>query len=1740
MQLSQHGKLSAAFGVLLLGCFVITTAQGTGATPTPEKRFSPPRLDSSELPATGSQQTLLHISAFGRYTILAKSAQGTALQLVDRMSGPGAIKGQAGGEDGRLDLFLERGDYKLLTRAAESGSGKVALAVHRAQEMSAKLAPRLVEFRLERNRLEDLQQRSYWLKIEKRRTVAIEAAGRNLADLRLWKDGNWLVEAEPSSDVITPTKGKPLGHRLLVADLNPGLYLLSAYGGPEQPWAESSTEHPFYLRMGIPKLGGNERRRHITSPFGIDRWLVPEGPDYFRLELPSAEGGELGLRRYDESRPFADAESTATVTKKSIPPVAELRGNRGSGWRILSIKREAATSYTLQFFDESHYRTIEGNNSENQYWVETVHAGHAEDNIDATAILTRYRHNHSDNFNVVSSTAIPLDTSSSWNPLDSASGWMRRFNLLDNATLFFEVKTKGNYRFSAEGVKPSMRIEPFFIAKPRHYEAPPFVSSPLEKELDPGLYVLSLSAAAGDKGIVTLNAGPVGANIPEENSDARVAFLAPDLSLASNTTYRIDLNTQPGVAHGIIVRRLPIDLAESLPVAQAAHQSITTRIKLTEKGKVSAIGEDGQRIKFSIGKGEPVSEQQLGPGTYTITIENKGDHPLNYAIAALPQSVDPDYPQPPITDQELNSRPILPELDPQHPYIYETARGQSTSVNIVVPEDALYRLESTGLLQTSGKLRTRTITSFDSQSANGVGRNFLIAQYLRQGDYQLTAKPEGQSRGPLSLRLASTILFDGGMLTASIPARHTLRAGDGLVYRFHVERAGQYRLRTLGMGRRFTARLEDGEGWPLLAPGVNADLNRWFEPGDYRYIVLPQSVEARAVTLFAPVESAPSFEGHGPHPIGLGERISHTWLEPQQGETRTPDQWAFEVPAKIDATIAMSAEMTGVLLREGKVVAELDGGKGRSVPLSAGTYTLTLQSERPNNLLEYWLRIDSKQLIAGQRRQVTAPVELDVAIGSNSPFELSSFGVEDVRARLYDAEGSLLASSDDRPDDWNFLIAAQLAPGNYRLSVAPVASRSATTELSLRVPESVEENPLSLPAHYEVSDSRLHYYPLPAIEGGELWAFGAQSDDEIGLAIERHRGGQWHTLGQMDGKSGVVIVPVAVDAKAGAYRLRVWSVTRRGHPIRVSGNRFAIKSQDEAVLTAGGVTLTPLKGIVPKIGVAAVELKRAGQFLLDGKSDDLLWGGAPEQGLSAPYRARLSASSNTLWLAGTEGSRLSASRQVLGVKGALAMTLPQGASTVLDIEPASTEGVTQILLAASPIGLPGVRDWPQNEGMGNVGVGARSSVLIKRSSKAASVALWGSSEEFLALPLQVSLFEFAEHKPKAVGVGGHDLGLKASASLGLKLPAGGKRLKLTLPAGVVAELRSDSAPLATYWSESSPLSFSVDSSAQRLTLYNTRPQAARAALLVMPAEEGAATLTSRAFAKRLYAAAGIDTLELRLSEQERREGRVLHLAGAQLHLTAMENSGRIVRGEGITLHDDARLQIAHGPGPLTAWLSDAQGNSAIHTDGAAQELKLPVQLPLKGEAAVFSLQVASAGAVILSVDAPVIIRLRSPGIAERIQLFDGAARLPLYLAKGDHTLFVESSASGPLAGSFDAYPLTIDELSEGLSERRMLAPGDARFYHFHLQRQGRIGVGAKASLDTLNCTLFDGQGSELGSGLLQMHTLEAGDYLLRVEAPADGESIEVQAALVGVTPPDSGPPEEVIKRYLKSAGLKNN
>ncbi|MEO7974660.1 MAG: hypothetical protein ABIU84_13840, partial [Thermoanaerobaculia bacterium] len=170
------------------------------------------RLHPAVVPAAGRHVAELEVSGFGRYSISVASARGTALQVVDRMSGAGEVFGEAGKQDGRIDLFLDRGTVRIVTWGSKLATGEATLAVvpfrERVAETGAAVAAagsagvQLVEGKAIDGELADLEQLSWWIDIPKRRRVVFEAAGRNLADLRLWQSGSWLVDAAPVTSVV--------------------------------------------------------------------------------------------------------------------------------------------------------------------------------------------------------------------------------------------------------------------------------------------------------------------------------------------------------------------------------------------------------------------------------------------------------------------------------------------------------------------------------------------------------------------------------------------------------------------------------------------------------------------------------------------------------------------------------------------------------------------------------------------------------------------------------------------------------------------------------------------------------------------------------------------------------------------------------------------------------------------------------------------------------------------------------------------------------------------------------------------------------------------------------------------------------------------------------------------------------------------------------------------------------------------------------------------------------------------------------------------------------------------------------------------------------------------------------------------------------------------------------------------------------------------------------------------------
>jgi len=1679
------------------------------------------RLEKNVLSATGRQSTLLTVSRFGRYTIRVKSAQGVALQLVDRMAGPGEIAGTAGSSDGRLDLFLDRGVYRVVTLGDTRAKGEARLEVLPFAELHTPKPPLLPELRFVEGTLEDLQQVSHWIQIDEARSYSFEAAGRSLADLRLWKDGTWLVDATPATQIVQPKTGQPVRVCRLATRLERGLYLLTAYGGPPQPWSEGDA-HPFFLRSGIRRLGEAGRERMTVSPFGTDRFRVPGTTTFFRIELPAARPLTMDVSTFDADQPFLANEARAEITKESRPPVAELDRESSDSDHVVVVSGEAGQPFVLQHFVRQDLfampwsgrgTPVAGGEAS---WLSTIHSGDPRDSVDATAI-------------VVSAPRGSTTTGSIQPSLTSAiavgagTGFARRANVLAPLTLFLDVRDAGQYELWFSGAELRGRIEPLLLSRPQGYASPDPRGSGSMWSLDKGWHVLTIEPVRAG-GVATIRVRPTAVSMVTPGQP-RGSIRFPEVRLDPRDSHALYLSRQPEVRTGIVLRRLPLDLREPLPLTMAPGDSVAVSFRTSESGTLRAHTEDGTPLELTIDGSKFTGEAPVQATSGSITVAHTGAETSHASLVFIPARMDPRTPLPALPDTALTALPQLPSLTKDAPYYLDLAAGAPGTVLVKADAPGLYRLESTGLLATAGDVRSRTVTSLAHAEEDGVGRNFQIGTYLREGDYQLTVTPRGATAGHLGLTLAPTRLNNGGFLTSRRPARTTLAAGDGIAYRFTITKPGQFRLRSIGLGRTFRYRLEDTAGWPVVTPGVAADITRWFDTGRYRLIILPEATDARVLTLIEPVTGARTFKGHGPHALSLASRVTHLWTEPaNDAQPRLLDVWRFELPADAEVQVELTGEMEGTLAREpATVVATLPPGRGFDGVLSAGSYRIETICSRRNHLASYTVAVWPRPLVAGIEREVSAPAEVPVAVGRTGLVEISSFGEQDVKARLLDEAGRVVASSDDRSDDWNFALAATLTAGTYRLRVEPVARTSATTRITMRTPREVEQPPLTLPAGADVNPKRdVQVYPLVLPANGNLLLVSARSAESIGIALEwrASESGPWRGLGTATGHAPRLIVPI----RTGAYRLRLWSEDRRDSPIRLSAAAAAAQLGTEDELRAG-IALTVVDAVKP-LRVAAVTLVRPGVFRIDGETRGLWLCGGGEPHCSEPLLGTIAATGTTLFLASDALDRVRASRVTPAPGAELAVALPYGEAMLVDLAPASGPSLVEV---TSPGGQPGV-SLTNATARDRMALAPRSAMTIDLAGTARQARVFSASTGDAAQEVRLRTMSFKAAGSERRDFGTHGGSIPVGQSVAFDLPASAKRMRITLSAGTAAALSNGDEVTSILAAGDAPRTEALDTDAQRLTML-ARSEDAHFALEISPI----ALSTARDIAPgKPYEAAQSSAGIVRLTVAGTSAPATLHVRGAADEPILMTTSGRVSRGRDLeTDGEAATLLVPHDRSLILAWLS---GPSSADTPWGDAETprptpaKLPLRQRLTGNTIALALDFKDPALLHLRTTAPVVTSVVREGVAPDIEIHPEGAVLDTP-ASGRMTLILRSLGTETLSGIAEVSSSPIAPTGEGLGPEVLLAPGSTRAFSFRVLRPGPVGAGVSASAETVSMTLMAPDGRVLGRGPTQMPTLDPGTYIVALHAPSDGAPVTARPALAGLESPPVTPPADVIERY---------
>ena len=1693
-----------------------------------------PRLEQTEFDAHGLNETLLHISVPGRYSLQAQSDQGTKIEIVDRMAGPFAAAGSVGEQDGRLDLLLDEGTYKIRLRSHEEGVGTLKLAVHSFVEIgsSDKLLP-LDTYQIENSSLEDLQQQSFWLHLKRRRILRLEAIGRNLKDCRLWRDGVWLEDIKPRFSTYEPVNGQPMRYAEFYHDLNPGAYRLTFYGGAALAWTDDSGTHPFSLRMGFRRLGSSGRQIITLSPFGRDAYVVPAKTDFFQISRADKKATRLSVKKWEDKTSRHGGRAQASITKESRNPFAFVRTPEKVGKKWVSVQGNPGDQVVLTYFLDDRNFSIESGD----YWISSLHSIEGQDAIDVTGIINHPKQETPVDGQVLTvGLDIPLVTG--------------KFNLLGNTSLFLKLEDAGTYVIEEDegsGARGRYRIEPFMVRKPRNYRSPPFQSPGKALELTQGFYKLTIRPDES-KGILSFVLHQKDKSVDDLQTDSpfrKQSLLLPKVNLPQRRElYTLQLNRRHNVAAGIIIRSLPMDLSDPLPVTLNPGQSVPISISVSQQSTLVIERDKETAFLLTAGERSLTAGSILSPGSHKLNLKNSGTETTLFTLKTIPAEPSSELTLRDLKDQ-LEQPKSFPQLTEEKPLYANFDRKQKQHFTLIVKEPSLYRLETSGRLATQLTVRTVLTTQLFTKKENGIGRNALVQQYLRPGVYQITVQTQGQSRGRAGIHLRRTPLNLQGELTAGSVKKAHLQPDAALRYTLTIDEPGRYHLQTLGLGKDFTHRLEDEGEWPLTKPGRGGVVRTRFEPGTYHYYSMPLPVESRRITALTRVAEKPERVGKGPHPIPFNETIKMMWREE---DGRPPDIFTREITAPVDVTINLSGGMEGVIrpnsigTGDGRIIT---GGSAWKDTLQPGQYEIALKSAKENNLLPYTLRMETSQLIPGLRQPVDLPADLTVRLGKPGIVDLFSFGPTDVKASLWDETGPrLLAQNDDMPNDWNFRISQRLAAGRYLLKLVPVGRTYDTVHISMEfrerhvlpersfppftVEENLEEKVLAIPFRVDNASS------LVGITVNASQLPTGNRVGELGVALLKGT----HTLYEGtidDDQDSAFYIPL--QAKT-SYQILLWGLGD------FSG---------EVMLDVAPLTLKPVS-------------------VLRGQTE-LLWPPYAE-----PIALELTdADQSSYWAHESTGASLQFSstleRPFETVSDDAPIVMNDGRGWLLISPYEKTQHLTlePFALAAGTVKTIQLRQLPfafdlENETDGPLlldvnsiggqigamtytsesqfeskfhwhGMGlapSKTVVAVPRKGKYRA-KIWQTRETVETEKIHLSTRTFRmEGRIQFSQVRSYEGSIKPSSAKTFVLDKSRQTYELLLTGGLVAFVWDGKHTRALVAARSNTQE-SITVPGGELFIVNRGDEAGlfRVERKREPVETAQDFDPKKGF-EGVFTEAG--TVSLLIDEVK--DQKELFVAGDAVRSSLLGNDGIIRRGERFQPNQTPGiLEISYDPGYVKVWEANPQeknlafmGKKPRRVRGLSEKLA-----KLENRSQRWRFDLKRPAYIIADADGPGVTALLADQkvLATNIGSNNKGRQLHYFLPRGDYQLWTRPLKGTTQAGNIrllKVFPKSLDTASDS---PRLIRPGEIQPFTFSVTVKGKVGVGIRTESDELDARLFDSQFKRLASSPVMIQELELGEYLLTVETiPQAPTPIQYTPVVLGNTGGRQEIPEEVIGKYV--------
>jgi hypothetical protein len=1699
--------------------------------------FAQISIDQNEFSANGRHLAEIVVTKPGMYHIVAESGQGSRLELIDRMKGIIAASGSEGNIDGKIDVILDIGTYRLAVYSVKNGLGNVNIKVSNFQNQQAVKNitefPQLQAYQMVTAELYPFQQYSVWINNTERKQFNLEAMGRSLNTCLLWKNGLWLSEVKPSRNTYEAKIGQPMTYVEFHQTLNPGLYLLTCYGTTPNKWAVESSKQPLYLRMGIPQLPETGMEKLTISPFGRDVYLASKNTNFFQVSRDQKKDTNLNIHSYrDNQSRFKRGyrNSHSKISKKSKFPWCQIK-TRDRQTQVVVLQAQPGDTLRLRYLNNRIKDTF--NKKKGRYWISTLESVEGLDNLELTPFLL-------DNNKLVNAQ-IPQ--------VGFKDFIKRKMNLFGKSQIWVLVQNEGKYQIIENQKFPGQGR--YFLYNNRNKKVRSISGDQKNQYvLKKGYYSLSISPEK--PGILEFVMGhlsledqsdvlfdPLQADV---KSKVPPSFILSDLNIKYSNRTKFEINQRFSVSVGIINRKLPLNLTESLPVYLNANQEVLIRFDAKEDEQLLVTPNRSGQFDLKL-DGVPIqSGEDIAKGSHELLLRNRGIQKDIFIVETIAQNVnilDLDQIAEQIKTKDQYADLVLDQVNYQH---FE--RLESKSFRLVITEPGIYRLETLGLLAMRLNVRTKTITEMFTGEANGNGRNALIQQYLKSGIYYLTAQTIGKSLGKAGIVVAKSVSKNMPFLVPGGIDRQTVKPNEAVIYPIQIKKSGTYQIQTLGLQKTFQVRFDDSLGWPLVKPGQPGSIKQHLEPGIYDYYLLPSALRSKRITsVFRVMGTEKQAKNQNPKVIQLNQRISAVWRET---EDRQEDRYELDIPAELDIHFSLSKNFEVNILQDNsdfQYSFRNYGLKPRIETLKPGRYFLYVNSIEVNDKVPYELLLTAPgQLAPGLSQNVSSfPTKLNVSLAEDAIVDFSGFGLSDTSARLWakdeEDEWQLIANNDDRESDWNFLISSFLKAGTYQLEINLESAQNNETLVVMDTRAIIEEMQQSIPFLFkEDMGNEVIEIPFTITEDGVV-RFVNNSGSVVKLQVLKD-----------EQKLAESLDNLYIPLKAGQqYALRINRLNTRHDPIQVNAtllktqsqdlllgqeSRFKIINSDETALriTALGAYSYYFKGR-PAYYYCAYEFeKNCGYY------PSQLFYFDDGNGWVIPADSDLTSDIAVTPFQIDHFEKIDL--QLSNIPMLFNVTGTPDHLTVLEVE--SIDHQIGINLNSSQNEPPDNINWSQMR-MGNnktmVATDAKETVTVKiwTTDKVTDSVKLGLLMKSIPIVDQYDITSFNNNlQNQLLPVSAHlievnrsPIWIKVILQKGLKLV----KIKDGVPTKIIAAKNNNQVAMIKLDNEK----IYIYNSTNHNKIYRLKEQYHQ----FSDAAEVSISALNPGFAAYFESAGN-----LHLNIEELVLGDRVYIDGDVSSCVLFGQDGIIGKcsiGEKGNKFSPGILSINHEKGLVKVWMGGGFNDYKSQLGKLAAPSKSLLLNhgigTLGNETELWELSLAKPQLVVIrhTVGGVTYIQKGKEIVAGKTAKNTIGRQVVHYLDAGDYQIITK-----PLLGLFQSGKMTVNQYSpeplletENLPLKKLLPPDEFHLFTIDLGQISQIGVGVQTASDNIAAQLYDEDFKIINEGPLMFNQLESGRYILMLHSVNTEAPILYQPLLYGSNGSDQGIPQSVIEGYIE-------